>query len=79
MSLPNIEIHIRKGIWQIYKKQRWPTFFDANIKGKVSSGSGLAAVGSAYKKRASLPWWGILALRFMRLARHLKPFSVVPH
>ncbi len=31
MSLPNIEIHIRKEIWQIYKKQGWPTFFDANI------------------------------------------------
>ncbi len=58
MSLPNIEIHIRTGIWQIYKKQGWPTFFDANIQGKVSNGSGLAAGVSAYKKRASLLTWG---------------------
>ncbi len=78
MSLPNIEIHIRKGIWRIYKKQGWPTFFIA-ISGKVLNGSGLAAVGSAYKKRASLPRWGMLALRFMRLARCSIPFSVVPH
>ncbi len=78
MSLPYIEIHIRKGIWRIYKKQGWPTFFQANT-GEGINGSGLAAVGSAYKERASLPWWGMLALRFMRLARRSIPFSVVPH
>ncbi len=44
MSLPNIEIHIRKGIWQIYKKQGWPTFFQADT-------------GEGIKRQRSGRWW----------------------